>query len=256
MLVPVLTAALGRTTGRSNIQLVAPGELLAHLMDRVQETFDEPVRLLRTYWYDGARGGVASPEQELVGALPQVKLRLGQLTSGGQKGVDGLIILDLVTLALTKSIDVAVLVSGDEDLREAAKHAQGYGVAFVLVGMPTVVGQAQSRLLVLEADHHLVLSAETVQAHLREVSASTLKPPRDPLVAVVEGLAADPRSELEWSGSHPSLSRSTDRRLVARLAELTGTHPVDSVLLREVRAQLVATLAHPLVEPPATVEDP
>lgn len=84
---------------------------------------DEPVRLLRCYWYDGGRDGIPTREHLEVARLSDVKLRLGRQTSSGQKGVDGLIILDLITLARDGGLDTVFLVSGDEDLREACLAA-------------------------------------------------------------------------------------------------------------------------------------
>ncbi len=135
------------------------------------------------------------------------------------------------------------LWSGDEDLREAARHAQGYGVSLCLVGMPSAVGQSQSKLLVLEADHHLVLDPEVLVAHLRSTrdEAPTSTPGAD-LAQVVDELAKDPRSRLDPGAGHVSLFKGTDSALVARLAQLTGQFPVDSSLLQEVRGFLVARL--------------
>jgi len=115
----------------------------------------ESFRLLRTYWYDGAADdhGVPSATQVAVGELAKVKLRLGRMTASGQKGVDGLIILDLITLARNRAVDVAILFTGDEDLREAALHAQGFGLTLVVAGFPPTAGQGQSKLLLREADH-------------------------------------------------------------------------------------------------------
>lgn len=79
--------------------------------------------LVRPRWPlgpDGARNGVPTPEQVAIGSLPKVKLRLGRVTGSGQKGVDGLIIIDLLNLSTHRAVDVAILFSGDEDLREAA----------------------------------------------------------------------------------------------------------------------------------------
>ena len=57
--------------------------------------------------------------------LDNVKLRLGQLNSAGQqKGVDSLIVTDLMELARNKAISDAVVVTGDEDIRIAVQIAQ------------------------------------------------------------------------------------------------------------------------------------
>ena len=41
---------------------------------------------LRTYWYDGAPESVPTPDHLKIGALPYVKVRLGRLIHGEQKG--------------------------------------------------------------------------------------------------------------------------------------------------------------------------
>ncbi len=98
------------------------------------ETTRLPV--LRTYWYDAARDGIRTQAQREVAGLANVKLRLGRLNgSNQQKGVDALIYRDLITLAQHRAISDAVLVSGDEDLREGVRAAQDYGVRVVLVGI-------------------------------------------------------------------------------------------------------------------------
>ena len=89
---------------------------------------------LRTYWYDAARNGVPTIEQQVIASLANVKLRLGRL--GGkkqQKGVDALIYRDLMTLARERAICEGFLLSGDEDLREGVKAAQDMGVRVTLV---------------------------------------------------------------------------------------------------------------------------
>lgn len=56
--------------------------------------------VLRTYWYDGAKKGIPSAQQQRIAGLANVKLRLGRLNSQNeQKGVDALIYRDLMTLA-------------------------------------------------------------------------------------------------------------------------------------------------------------
>lgn len=110
--------------------------------------------LLRVYWYDGAPDQLPTAEHISIGQQDSVKVRLGRLTSRGQKGVDTLIVLDLTTLARECAIDVAFLLSGDEDLREAVLATRQLGVRVVLLGLaPTPAGQGrQSQSLMREAD--------------------------------------------------------------------------------------------------------
>jgi uncharacterized LabA/DUF88 family protein len=66
--------------------------------------------LLRIYWYDGAIGGARlTAEQSLLAHLDDVKVRLGFInTVGQQKGVDSLIVTDLIELARQKAISDAL----------------------------------------------------------------------------------------------------------------------------------------------------
>ena len=109
--------------------------------------------LLRIYWYDGVdSSGRPSADQSLLAESNDVKLRLGLINSHGQqKGVDSLIVTDLIELARQKSICDALLVSGDEDIRVGVQIAQTYGVRVHLLGLHPS-RSSQSRLLMQEAD--------------------------------------------------------------------------------------------------------
>ncbi len=124
---------------------------------------------LRTYWYDGAPHGVARGDHELIGGLPYVKVRLGRLLHGEQKGVDALIYRDLMTLARERAINCAYLLSGDEDLREGVVAAQDMGVQVVLIGIPANRAN-QSAALIREADEHVVLQKEHWAEHFSPIT--------------------------------------------------------------------------------------
>jgi hypothetical protein len=267
--------AYGSVVKRHHMELHEPETLIQRVMTAASDCWDgEPLRLLRTYWYDGAIDGVPSPTQISVGDLPRVKLRLGRMTAGGQKGVDGLIILDLITLARNRAVDVAILISGDEDLRETALHAQSFGLTMIVAGFPSTTRQGQSVLLLREADHvvsltktdiepHLVLTTEARAAGIGVAAVATLdgadaviEPSMsapDPseadasLQSLCRGVVNDARfaetdAILDASGFSPRLTRQADRVLIARLAELTGTFPVDPDLVRRSRAMCVELL--------------
>jgi uncharacterized LabA/DUF88 family protein len=119
---------------------------------------------LRTYWYDGAVNAVPTSDHEQIGGLPYVKVRLGRIIRGEQKGVDALIYRDLMTLARERAISCAYLVSGDEDLREGVVAAQDMGVQVVLLGVPGSHSN-QSAALIREADEHVVLPKEHWEEH-------------------------------------------------------------------------------------------
>lgn len=123
---------------------------------------------LRTYWYDGARDAIPTPQQVEIGNLPGVKLRLGRLTSYGQKGVDSRIVRDLITLSMHDAIETAYLLGGDEDLREGVVEAQERGVRVILLGVEPLNEQNLSPTLAMEADDVLVLNREFIQPHFHQ----------------------------------------------------------------------------------------
>lgn len=170
-----------RNVTRRDVQLEDISGLIQTMLDRVSSQWDgDAPRLLRAYWYDGARDGVPSPSQIAIGELPRVKLRLGRVSSGGQKGVDGLIILDLITLARNRAADIAIIISGDEDLRETVAHVQSFGVTVAVVGFPRSPRQAQSVLLLREADHVVTLTADDVRPHFQIQEGAGLDSNPDP----------------------------------------------------------------------------
>lgn len=122
-------------------------------------TEESGLQILRSYWYDAGRDGQPDLAQCLVAELPSVKVRLGRLTQYGQKGVDSLIVRDLMTLGRERAIRTAYLITGDEDIREGVIAAQELGVRVVLLGVattdPYTFNQAPS--LVSEADKRVVL---------------------------------------------------------------------------------------------------
>ena len=84
--------------------------------------------------------------------MEDVKLRLGIVTpTGRQKGVDSLIVTDLVELARNGAITDVVMLSGDEDLRIGVQIAQSFGVRVHLIGIQPSRG-SQSLTLLQESD--------------------------------------------------------------------------------------------------------
>ena len=109
--------------------------------------------LLRVYWYDASASQGPNAEHIRLAETDDVKLRLGTLnTFGQQKGVDSLMIADLIELARNGAIESAVLISGDDDLRVGVQVAQTFGIRVHLLGITGSDGEAQSKLLVREAD--------------------------------------------------------------------------------------------------------
>jgi uncharacterized LabA/DUF88 family protein len=133
--------------------------------------------LLRVYWYDGARSARHLPIEHLTLAhTDYVKLRLGFITSRGeQKGVDSLIVTDLIELARNHAMTDAVLMSGDEDVRIGVQIAQSFGVRIHLIGIAPCRGN-QSIQLMQEADTTTEWDASVIGKFLTIMPESTLSP--------------------------------------------------------------------------------
>ena len=88
------------------------------------------------------------------GIQASIKVRLGFVnTAGQQKGVDSLIVTDMITLARNRVMCDAVLLSGDEDIRVGVQQAQEFGVrVHLLLGIAPCRGSRSRTFLLQEAD--------------------------------------------------------------------------------------------------------
>lgn len=143
-------ALAGHPISRPNLSLKVP-EIVSALTQIATEKGPD-CRLLRIYWYDGTPYGRLSSDQNKLANSDDIKLRLGQINSAGQqKGVDSLIVTDLIELARNQAISDALLVSGDEDVRIGVQIAQSFGVRLHLLGIDAT-GRSQSPSLFQEVD--------------------------------------------------------------------------------------------------------
>jgi uncharacterized LabA/DUF88 family protein len=220
--------------------------LIKHVHDEARMG-DEPVRVLRVYWYDGAPNAVPSSTQLEIGRLSSVKLRMGRLSGKQQKGVDGLIILDLITLARERAIDTAFLLSGDEDLREAVAAAQQFGVRVVLLGIPPIPGQGnQAESLIREADHHQVLPPEFWTTYLTRTGRLT-----ESIIDNANSDAPAPHTVEEPHEKHVAENVAIDARAIAAgfVEEwLTTADPDDVVRVADARPRIPGALDAALLE--------
>jgi uncharacterized LabA/DUF88 family protein len=199
--------------------------------------------LLRIYWYDGTSTG-PTPQHIALGFLPRTKVRLGFVNNAGQqKGVDSLIVTDMITLARNRSMSDAVLLSGDEDIRVGVQQAQEFGVRVHLLGITPCRG-SQSLFLLQEADttHEWTKNDISPFLSLNEKSVSHLKtaPPISPeqpekrssvLTKTMEDLASEAAEEVDIGlidgliNNFESLGRiptELDRPLVGRAKKTLG----------------------------------
>ena len=153
----------GRTTTRGELSLDIPA-VVTHLKDFATTATGLP--LLRIYWYDGTGSG-PSAQHVALAFHHDVKVRLGIVNSAGQqKGVDSLLVTDMINLARNGSMCDAVLLSGDEDIRVGVQQAQDHGVRVHLLGIAPARSN-QSDLLLQEADQRFEWDEDDVSTFLQ-----------------------------------------------------------------------------------------
>jgi hypothetical protein len=147
--------------------------------------------LLRIYWYDAAPDGIPGGAHLEIGALPNVKLRLGRISHHEQKGVDALLILDLTTLARERAIADALVVSGDEDIREGIAAAQSLGVRVTLGAVVVPEGRPSlATTLLHEADDQLLIETDFLRRYMQAPAATETVPAPVAPAVLASGQAA------------------------------------------------------------------
>jgi hypothetical protein len=165
-------------------------------------------KLLRIYWYDGLIGYGQTAEQASLALSDDVKLRLGRVNEAGeQKEVDSLIVTDLIELARLKSIDEAILISGDADLRIGVQIAQSYGVRVHLVGVGSARGN-QSPQLRQEADTTSEWAMTDVRRCIRVEAGLTVAQPLSDAPPSRDDSSASLAATVEAYGAALSVERT------------------------------------------------
>lgn len=216
-------------------------------------------RILRFYWYDGVVQGRLTSVQEQLAGSRLCKLRLGLVNSvGEQKGVDSLIVTDMIELARNRAVTDVVLLAGDEDLRIGVQIAQSFGVQVHLLGIKPARG-SQSLELIRESDTHHEWDAEKISKVLKIEENQTVNSPTvveissrvavdstslsvdvDFTVIIQEALDAMPplkrQAVMEAFSANPSsVPADLDRTMLPRAGQALGRHLTD-VEKRSLRA--------------------
>lgn len=201
-------------------------------------------RLLRIYWYDAARpGNVLQLDHSRLAHMNHVKLRLGFMNSQNQqKGVDSLIVTDLIELARNHAMSDAVLVSGDEDVRIGVQIAQSYGVRVHLLGIRPARG-SQSLQLLQEADTTREWQPDEIADFLQIDSA--IAPEAVPMTAPDE-ITGVPDDLAEVARRFVS-GLTAEQRSVA-MASLLDSRKIPAELDRGLLAQAALSLGRKLAD--------
>lgn len=214
--------------------------------------------LLRIYWYDGASAQGPSAQQLSLAQSNDVKLRLGIVNNfGKQKGVDSLIVTDMVDLARNRAMSDAVVLSGDEDVRIGLQVAQNYGVRVHLLGIQSETN-SQSQFLKQEADTTTELTRDEISRFITVKSSKQIKKPAPLLVlfdnkkSVILEIIQKTLSDLknrpeefsavaEYVKSKQGLPKDVDGKLIATCRDSLNRN-LDQNEKREVRQMLSAEI--------------
>lgn len=229
----------GRKIGREQIMVNYPS-MRSEFLDEIKAQFPSD-DLLRVYWYDGPALHGKADSHTSVEELDDFKLRLGTRTGGGeQKAVDGLIIADLISLAQSKSISNAIVVSGDADLTPGVSAAQGLGIRVHLLSMgPT---NATSPFLKAEVDQKKHWDDSTVKKFVSTKAVATVVSvsAAAAVVAVTSGTATANNPLEQAAKSFFTALQPNEKALLSK----TGTIPgqLDAALLTVARKLLGRSL--------------
>ncbi|MDN5768349.1 MAG: NYN domain-containing protein [Humibacillus sp.] len=127
---------IAKATGREHrreVDLIGYGVPLVDAL--VEEAEGDDIAVLRTYWYDAATDRNPNVQQRAIGRTARVKLRLGTMSFGKQKGVDRLIQKDILALANHKAVSDIILLTGDQDMEEELDAAGQHGVLMHVWGI-------------------------------------------------------------------------------------------------------------------------
>ncbi|WP_420606638.1 NYN domain-containing protein [Novosphingopyxis sp.] len=246
--------ALGQPkTERRSLRL-NPSAITAKLKELAHST-ESNGRLLRIYWYDGlARGSAMNFDQEAISRTEGVKCRFGTInTYGQQKGVDSLIVTDIIELARIQAISDALVLSGDEDVRVGVQVAQTFGVRVHLLGIHPAKG-SQSISLVAEADTHhewgkdvveqwlTILPEQSEPAYVAAADAGENWIPTFAAKRVASLSPTEAQEILDYAAANGNqLPRDFDRPTLASAGHVLGRDATPKER-KELRAQLRAAL--------------
>lgn len=234
----------GSYTSRSRVSL-RHADLHQCMLREITAQFPD-CDLLRIYWYDGPGPTGKTGEHRAIDQLDDFKLRLGTRNGvGQQKGVDGLIIADLISLTQQKAITHALLVTGDADITPGVIAAQSMGLRVHLLSLGAAA--ATSPVLLAEVDQKRAWGAteinnfaSTALAPTPSTSAGLQFPGTDAAAlaaASVPGAAATPTPPLPTAAAaqKPAMNGQTTTAASGQVAN---------------QSPLIAALATHTIVPP------
>ena len=161
---------------RADLAILDPAALIEALISKSRSLLElRDKELLRVYWYDGMMANGLTAQQRAMVDVDDVQLRAGTINSAGQqKGVDSLIVTDLIELTSHHAICDAILITGDSDLAVGIELAQRRGVRIAVLGIEDLsvgVAHHQSFEITSRADRVGRLGRADIAAAIRYAPA-------------------------------------------------------------------------------------
>ncbi|MHB1700924.1 MAG: NYN domain-containing protein [Acidobacteriaceae bacterium] len=127
----------GATKRRAGLDIHDPDGLVNAIKLEAAKHLDLTGKeLLRIYWYDGVGPTGRTRQQKNINNIPDVQFRSGTINSRGQqKGVDTLLVIDLIELSTNQAISDAIIVASDGDFAAGIELAQRRGVRIAVLGI-------------------------------------------------------------------------------------------------------------------------
>jgi len=247
---------IGQKSQRPNLEIDYPA-LRKAILDETKVQFPN-ASFLRVYWYDGPGTHGKTADHRAIEEIDDFKLRLGTRNGeGAQKAVDGLIIADMISLAQTKAITDALLLSGDADLAPGVIAAQNLGIRVHLLSMGPVT--ATSPHLRSEADFKAHWKDGVVKQFAKPSAIAAKAKQAEAITTTThEAPTTKPSTKAPAKNLKPSQSLTSELKQAvektlkevdqAVLATITSTSPIPSDVDRKLLSECRAVLGRALEE--------
>lgn len=227
---------------RAELEIPDPSALIQLLITKSKELLAlDGKELLRVYWYDGVNAGGLTDQQRSLVEVDDVQFRAGTVNAAKQqKGVDSLIVTDLIELTSHHAMCDAILITGDSDLAIGIELAQRRGVRIAVLGVEDLaqgVQHHQSFEITSRADRVGRLSGQELEPLIRYVPLPTA--PVIPLtksasaIAVSAGVAAAVNMGVRpQTQAEPKQTRVVDEARIAAVVDafIAETQPAAGVV--------------------------
>jgi uncharacterized LabA/DUF88 family protein len=241
------------STSRADLDVIDPPGLIRILLDKSAATLNlKDKELLRVYWYDGVMPNGITPQQRSILNVDDVQFRAGTINGRGQqKGVDSLIVTDLIELISHHAICDAVLVTGDSDLAVGIEVAQKRGVRIAVLGVEDLaagVFHHQSFEITSRADRVGMLGQADISKVFRYVPVQQAAT-HQPALPVAAAAATSSSKTAAPPADYQRIEAAVKNFISQQAAPLTGavdntTKRIDSAVDRSLLHHVFTELGH------------